>query len=146
MTVFQLLAAAAAFAGADDGSRAPRWHVPPAYQHGGWQTRCRAGTDGFAVNCEANMLSGPYWYRIVVADAQVTFEVRHDACPAEPVAFPRETMAALPAAERHRQAVSAFDIATANLRGRCPSLPAAERDLTYVPDVAVAGEGVLRSR
>ncbi|HEX8191891.1 MAG TPA: hypothetical protein VF552_03240 [Allosphingosinicella sp.] len=146
MAIFGFLAGAAALAGAADGPRAGRWHVPPAYQQGGWQTRCRAGTDGFAVNCEANMLSGPYWYRIIVADAQVSFEVRHGECSTDAVAFSRETMASLPAAQRHRQAVSAFDIAAARLRRRCPTLPATERDLTIVPDLAVVGEEVLSRR
>jgi hypothetical protein len=134
----------AGLAAAADGSPSGRWYVPPRYQQAGWQVRCRAGTDGFAANCEANLLAGEYWYRIVVADAQITYQVRHDLCSAEPVSFPREVFIGLPGDQRRAQGVSAFDIVTARLRANCPSLPPAERDLRVIPDVAVAGDDELR--
>lgn len=146
MLIAGILSAHLALAAAGAEPAQARWAVPPALQRGGWQTRCRRGTDGFAANCEANRLAGGFWYRIVVGDGQVTYQVRHRGCSTDPISFPREDIVGLPPAQRHAQAVSAFDIATARLRRQCPSLPPAERDFTIIPDLAVVGDEVLRRR
>ena len=127
------------------GASTPGQAVKPAkFQRNGWVTYCREGDDGFAVSCEASKLGGDYVFRLRTVDAQLVQSVEHVRCEVEPRSFPRDEVAGLSARQRQLQTIQTFDLLSLDVAGECPKLPPVPRTFLNPPDIAVAGDEVLR--
>lgn len=132
-------------AGALSGAAGPGQAVKPAkFQRNGWITYCREGDDGFAASCNASKLSGDYVFRLRTVDTQLVQSIEHVRCDVEPRSFARDEAAGLSRSQRRLQTIQTFDLLSLDLRHACPKLPPVPRTFLNPPDIAIAGDEVLR--
>ncbi len=138
-----IVGAATALAGAACAGLTPEVR-PPEYQQNEWATVCRPSDDGFAVRCDARRTIGAFTLRFHTADTQFSQWLEYEGCGTEHEVEPRDALFGLTEDQRQQRMRRTIAVLHSRLRAACPALPPLPDDLGDLPDIAMAGDEVLR--